>query len=249
MYIDAHIHLFDFYSMSGAGFVPAPDMRFCVSACRTDEFFWQEEFARQYPGQIVLSFGIHPQDPSDAVWPFLQGLVREHRISAIGECGFDRFTADFRANMAAQRSAWDLQLDLAVSSGLPLIVHCRKALNEVFADTRRLSKLPSVIFHGWTGSLREAESLLKRGVNGYFCSGKALLRGDKSLKETILGLPLSRILTETDAPWMRSRDQIFSTPDDIRELTAYTAEIVGVSVAELSSQVFANFKRVFPVQP
>ena len=245
MYSDAHIHLFDIFNASGDMPSPLPGSVLCASSHSQAEFAWQESLARVWPDQIRLSFGIHPQEPSLECLPFLEQLAAERRISAVGECGFDRFEARYRKTIDAQRAAWDAQLEVARDSGLPLVVHCRKALDLAFADTKRLKGLKAVVFHGWPGSAGEAASFLDRGVNAYFSCGKGLLRGDRSLKATIASLPIERVLTETDAPWMTLRGEAISIPADIRAVTAEAAALRGMDRAAFAEAVFANFIAVF----
>ena len=249
MYCDAHIHLFDYYKSSGTELIPENDIAFCASAHDPEEFRYQEAFMQRYPEQAVLSFGIHPQNPTSSTRGFLEKLIDEKRIWAIGECGFDLFTRDFKATLSDQKIVWDFQLELAISSGLTLIVHCRKALDLIFADSKRLSKVASVVFHGWPGSLREAQSLLDRGINAFFCTGKSLARGDRSLRQTVAGLPVSRLLTETDAPYMQSRGESWSTPQDIRGVAAFAAECAEVELLEFLRIVHGNFNAVYGIHP
>ncbi len=247
MYSDAHIHLRDLADLAGTEPVLVPGSVVCASCWRRDEFEWSERFARAWPGSVMLSFGVHPQMPDDAELGFLSDLVAEGRISAIGECGFDRFTAEYRADAVRQRAVWDAQVDLARRAGLPLVVHCRKALDLVFADSRRLSALNAVVFHGWPGSPVEAASLLGRGVNAYFSAGKGLLRGDRSLAATVVSVPPERLLSETDAPWMTLRGESRSVPSDIVPVTGRIAELRNSGIDETVTLLRANFRRAFSV--
>jgi TatD DNase family protein len=246
---DAHIHLYDFYRASGTVPEIDPEAIVCASAHEKDEFLWQERFAEANPGSVWLSFGIHPQEPVDDEREFLADLAASHRIAAIGECGIDLFTPDFARRLDEQKSVWAFQLELAIAYNLPLVIHCRKALHLLFADTKRLKRLPAVVFHGWPGSLREAESMLNRGVNGFFCAGKALLRGDRSLRETVAGLPVDRLLTETDAPWMAGRGEPYSVPSDIAAVTVAAASLAGMDAASFAERVSVNFRMAFGACP
>lgn len=245
MTTDAHIHLYDFFYASGTVPELTPGAVVCATAHEREEFLWQERFAEANPGRVWLSFGIHPQEPVDGERAFLAELASARRIAAIGECGFDLFTPDFARRLDEQKLVWDFQLGLAADCRLPLVVHCRKALHLLFADTKRLKRLPAVVFHGWPGSSREAESMLDRGVNGFFCAGKALLRGDRSLRETVAALPGERLLTETDAPWMAGRGEAYSVPADIAAVTAAAASVAGMDAAAFAERVRANFRMAF----
>lgn len=249
MYSDAHIHLFDTFNETGETPYPLPGSVMCASAHAEAEFAWQESFGRVWPGQVRLSFGIHPQEPNLLRLDFLEQLAGEGRISAVGECGFDLFTEGYRETLDAQIRAWDAQLSIARESRLPLVVHCRKAIDRIFADTQRLKGLTAVIFHGWPGSVRDAESLLERGINAYFSVGKGLLRGNRALRESVQTLPLDRLLTETDAPWMTLKGERASIPADIRAVTAEAASIREIDKNAFEAAVYANFIAAFGENP
>ena len=245
MYSDSHVHLYDVFNESAFAPTLVPGSVLCASAHAEAEFVWQESYGRMWPNQVKLSFGIHPQDPCVAHAPLLINLVEGGRLSGIGECGFDLYTPAYRARLDEQKACWDMQLDIAERSGLPLVVHCRKALDLVFKDTRRLKRLKAVVFHGWPGSAREAESFLERGVNAFFSCGKGLLRGDRSLQATVRDLPVNRLLTETDAPWMTLKGESISIPADIRAVTASAAELKGMERDGFASTVYDTFTAVF----
>ena len=90
---------------------------------------------------------------------------------------------------------------------MPLIVHCRKALDRMFADAKLLAPIPAVIFHSFTGSVQDAVSLLRHGVNAYFSFGNPLIFGDKSAISCVQKLPIDRLLLETDAPYQTVRGE------------------------------------------
>lgn len=268
MLTDAHIHLFDLDAVSrGTAALPI-DVMACASAHAIDEFLWQEAFARAREaasresrtndlhsngsgpvGRVVLSFGVHPQLPDPEGLRVLETLASEGRIAAVGECGFDLFTGEFARRLDDQKRAWDAQLSIASDAGLPLVVHCRKALHLVFADTARLRRLKAVVFHGWPGSAREAESMLGRGVNAFFCAGKSLLSGDRSLVGTVRALPVGRILTETDAPYMKAFGEAWTDPASIAEIATRAAEISGTPTDAFESAAETSFRVVFGIRP
>ncbi len=245
MYTDSHAHLYDLFRQSGVVPELQSDLYVCASAHDRTEFLWQEVFAAAHPGRVHLSFGIHPQKPEIDQFSFLEELARSRRIQAIGECGFDLFTEAFRHSEGEQMGVWDIQIDLALRYSLPLVIHARKSLHHVFADTKRLKKLPAVVFHSWSGSAIEAESFLKRGINAWFSSGKALLRGDRSLRETVRSLPVERLLSETDAPYMQDRTEPFSVLGDIRTVVAEIAHIRNMDEGELIKAIFRSFMTVY----
>lgn len=174
---------------------------------------------------ILFSFGIHPQNPVTDEAEFLYRLLETQEIQAIGECGFDLFNDEYKRLLPMQQTVWDMQLRWAQEFQLPVVIHCRKALPLIFDSVPRLKKLPAVIFHGWGGSLQEASSFLKKGVNAYFSIGKAVLRGQKSVCAMAASFDSTRLLTETDAPYMRLKAESYSHPRDIIAVTAQCANL------------------------
>ena len=174
---------------------------------------------------IFFSFGIHPQNPVTDEAEFLYRLLETKEIQAIGECGFDLFDDEYKRLLPMQQTVWDMQLQWAQAFQLPVVIHCRKALPLIFDSVPRLKKLPAVIFHGWGGSPQEASAFLKKGVNAYFSIGKAVLRGQKSVCAMAASFDSTRLLTETDAPYMRLKAEPYSHPSDIIAVTAQCANL------------------------
>ena len=195
--------------------------------------------------RIISAFGIHPQNPDLNRLPFLERLLKEGRIGAIGEAGFDLFTPEFSARIAEQEEAWKAQLALAQDYGLPLVIHSRKATDRFFRDIRELKKLKAVIFHSYAGTKNEAESFLKRGVNAYFSFGKPLINGKKSALECAAALEAGRILLETDAPYQTLKGESETFPEEIERVYKKAAEIRGCALEELALQIEKNFCRAF----
>ena len=133
---------------------------------------------------------------------------------------------------------------------LPLMIHCRKAQNEMVNILRRYAPdLPGGVFHCFTGNEQEARQLLDfdRFVLGI---GGVLTFKKSHLPEVLpASVPLSRIVLETDAPYMApvplrgQRNEPSFVPHVIRRL----AEAYGVSEEEICRQTNKNVTRVFAV--
>ena len=251
MYIDAHLHLKDyidyckqFYGESGTLHFTSP-CRYCFSAHNYAEFIEQytilhteiSKITKNFPllSQSFFSFGIHPQLPTFSEAENLIALLEKKQIHAIGECGFDLFTEEYRQTLSQQYRVWELQLNLARQFNVPLVIHCRKGLHLIFKYTPILKQVPAVIFHGWSGSVQEAAAFLKKGVNAYFSLGKAILRGQKSVCAAAASIDIHRILTETDAPYMKLKHEALTHPFDIIAVVEKCAALRGISV---STQVY-----------
>ena len=204
--------------------------------------------------QVMCAFGMHPQLPLVENASFMETLLKERRIGAIGEAGFDLFTKEFKADIAWQEEAWRISCELAALYGVPLVVHCRKALDKMFRDSKALSKIPAVVFHSFTGSVQDASSLLKRGMNAYFSFGNPLIFGDKSAICCVQKLDVERLLMETDAPYQTMRGETETKMSAIARVyeRAFSLRYGEESLAKEKMQIFSdtifnNFKSVYGI--
>lgn len=199
------------------------------------------------------SYGIHPQSVNPAFMEsqfqlelsFLDSLCQKKKIIAIGECGFDFFTPEYKATAALQEIAFDEQLFLAEKYGLPLVLHLRKSIEKIFTYSKELKKIPAVIFHSFPGTLREALSLKNHGINAFFSFGKPLLNGKKSALDCMKNLPLENILLETDAPYQRLKGETATKPEEIKLVYQQAASIRNIPLEELQNLIYDNFIRSF----
>jgi TatD DNase family protein len=196
---------------------------------------------------VVRAFGVHPQNPDIDVLHTLENLLTSDskNIHAIGEMGFDLYTPLYASKIDIQEIVWEKQLDLAFHYEKPIIIHCRKAIDRIFRDSKKIAKIPAVVFHGFPGSVQEGNSLLARGINAFFSVGKGLHQGNKRLLSCTKELPLNRLLAETDAPYMTLKSETVSVAEDIINVYKKIAELKKVSVEEVTEQILINFKSCY----
>lgn len=247
MFFDSHFHLEKCLEVRGC--VTEFNFSGCSCALDLEEFEKMEKHIRENKLKILPSFGVHPQNPDEKKLPFLEKLVAEKRIAAIGEIGFDFFYRGDRENVAQQKKVWEYSVALAVEYGYPIIVHNRKALDMMFLYSGELKKVPGVLFHSFSFGKREALSLLDKGIDSYFSFGKPLLRGSKKNEECVTGLPIGRILFETDAPFQVSSGESFSRPEQISEVYERASVLRKISCDELVFQMSKNFQNFFKKSP
>ena len=104
--------------------------------------------------------------------------------------------------------------------------------------SKELKKLPAVLFHSFMGSLIEAESLLKRGINGYFSFGKQIFNNNKKVIQLVSELPLEKLLLETDAPFQTLKGEKFTDTKEIEKIYTKVFEL-----RKESEKNFAGFCR------
>jgi TatD DNase family protein len=257
---DAHIHLRDLLErdpsfpervalefrppLAGAG----PAWIGCAASHDESEYFETEALRARLSGlEFVASFGIPPQWP---VWKnadLLARLAAERRIAIIGEAGFDFFgdrpdRVRNEENERAQREVFEYQLGLAERHGLPLLLHLRKAMDKAFEYSGRLKRLSGAVFHSYSGTASDAESLLARGIPAWFSFGASVLKGNKRSRAACAAVPAHRLLSETDAPWQSPRRGDLCRLEDIRLVAAEMAAIRSIDPAELEAILERNFR-------
>lgn len=236
MIFDAHLHLKQLFAFDKQpfDFIGENEYKALFSTSSLDEIEFVEKFKIQNPKlakSFFISFGVHPQNPDPAGIKILENLIDENRVDAIGEIGLDRFSEKFKSNFDLQTELFERQLEIAEKHALPVILHVRKSMREIFALKNRLKKSPKVIFHSYSGTAEEAETLLKQGINAFFSFGTSILNGHKKAVRALSELPIESILSETDAPYQPLKNQLFTKASDILPVRAKIAEIKGVKMA------------------
>jgi TatD DNase family protein len=233
-------------------FLPAIDVASCHTVLDT---------CSQYPGYCYPMLGLHPEevradwrDQLLAISNWLLAISHQHKSNsqqpiAIGEVGLDYYWS--REFEEEQLQAFEEQVRWAVEQQLPLMIHCRKAQNEMVNLLKRYAdELPGGVFHCFTGNEQEARQLLEfpRFVLGI---GGVLTFKKSHLPEVLPAcVPLHRIVLETDAPYMSPvplRGQR-NEPANIVHVIKRLAEAYGVSEQEICRQTNENVKKVFGIQ-
>lgn len=227
-----------------AVFVPAIDLLSCQTV---------KEVARRYPQFAYPMLGLHPEevkaDWREVLATMHQQLLSDTSVIAIGEVGLDFYWS--REFEQAQLEAFEEQVRWSVETRLPLMIHCRKAQNEMVAILKKYAKeLPGGVFHCFTGNEQEARQLLE--FDNFVLGIGGVLTFKKSHLPEVLPscVPLDRIVLETDAPYMAPvplRGQR-NEPAFVRHIIARMAEAYGVSEEEICRQTNENVKKVFGIQ-
>ena len=188
--------------------------------------------ARQRPGTLFSTAGVHPHHASDydeATHEDIRSLLGEEAVVAVGECGLDYFRNFSPPD--AQRAAFERQLDLAEESGLPVFLHQRDAHEDFVAILKpRLNGLSRAVAHCFTGGREELETYLEMGlyigITGWICDERRGLH----LRDIVHLVPDDRLMVETDAPYLLPRT-LDPKPSSRRNEPAYLPEVLRVLAA------------------
>ena len=229
-----------------AVFLPAID----VASCHT-----VLDVCRQYPDYCRPMLGLHPEEVK-ADWKEVLGHIKYSLTShlspltspviAIGEVGLDYYWS--REFEHEQLEAFEEQVRWAVELQLPLMIHCRKAQNEMLSILKQYAhRLPGGVFHCFTGNEVEARQLLEYD-NFVLGIGGVLTFRKSHLPEVLPAcVPLERVVLETDAPYMAPVPMRGQRNESayIRHVVTRLAEAYGVSEEEVCQKTTANVDRVF----
>ena len=233
-----------------------------ASAWNLAEFAYHEQLALEAresgAAPMVLCFALHPQltvqhsifhtaQLMEGTLRILETLAEEGRLGAIGETGIDCYSPMFRETAPIQEDIFVTHLDLAIAKQLPVVLHIRRAMDAVFAQTQRLRKVPAVILHSYSGTLEDGRSLLKRGINCYFSFGNPILLNHKTAIAAFASLPQNTLLFETDAPFQPPRGERFSQWGDLSAILEGGALLRQEHPEDLQRQVDANFRAAFGI--
>ena len=256
-YIDTHTHIdgteFDadraevILRAKAAGvtkmFVPAIDLKSVDTVLRV---------CRDNSGYAYPMIGLHPEevkeDWQEQLHAIRQMLQDSHPFIAIGEVGLDYYWS--REYADEQLEAFEEQVKWSIETRLPLMIHCRKAQNEMVALLRKYKdQLPGGVFHCFTGNVHEAEELMTfpRFVLGI--GGVSTFKSSHLREDLPAAVPLDRIVLETDSPYMApvplrgQRNESAFLPHVIKTLAAS----YGVSEDEVAQTTTRTALAVFPL--
>ena len=206
-----------------------------------------QRIAREYPGQIYSTEGVHPHDSRNCTMDTIAELRRLaglEQVVAIGERGLD-FNRDFSPR--PQQEKWfEAQVTLAEELQMPLFLHERDAeqrFSEILTAVRK--SVPAVV-HCFTGSHESLkmylDMVLHIGITGWICDER---RG-KPLRELVREIPLDRLMIETDAPFLLPRSMATKPKDGRNEpgflpyVLEAVADCVGKSIEEVARATTAT---------
>lgn len=158
--------------------------------------------AEQYPLHCFPMLGLHPCDVKEDFKEELAQIYKEaniRKIYAIGEIGIDLYWDKTTLNI--QQEAFRTQINWAKQMGLPIVIHCREAFDEIFEILHELKddKLKG-IFHCFTGDAEQAEKVI--GLGFYLGIGGVLTYKNSGLDKVVQHIALEHLVLETDSPYL-----------------------------------------------
>lgn len=202
------------------------------------------------------AYGIHPMyvgQARDGDFDALNETIQREHPLAVGEIGLDHFVEP--RDEGRQEFYFSTQLKMAREANLPVLLHCRRAMDQVLKQLRR-NPVRGGIAHAFNGSRQQANEFIRLGFKLGFGGAMTFARASR-IRELAATLPLHAIVLETDAPdippeWVRMKHGVDrkvgarNTPDQLPRIAQRLAELRGVAVEEVAEATTANAVSVLP---
>jgi TatD DNase family protein len=202
--------------------------------------------AEDFP-QVYAAVGRHPNAAEgfdDADLAELRVLAAHTRCVAIGETGLD-FYRDSVPPRADQQRAFAAQIELARTTGKPLVIHTRAAERETLDQLAAEADGVSVVMHCFSMP-EQLDECVRRGYAISF-AGNVTYKNAAALADAARQVPEEALLVETDAPYLTPQAvrKLRNRPAFVTHTAAFVAAVRGVDVERLDAAVTNNAARVF----
>ncbi len=202
-----------------------------------------------YPEHCFPMLGLHPCDVKANYKDELDCISKEiaqRKVYAIGEIGIDLHWD--KSTLSIQQEAFRIQIDWAKNLGLPIVIHCREAFDEIFEILNELkdNKLRG-IFHCFSGTLEQAHQVI--GLGFYLGIGGVLTYKNSGLDKVIQDVSLEHLVLETDSPYL-TPVPFRGKPNESSYLVYIAqklADIKQVSLEQIAEVTTRNSRMVFGV--
>ncbi len=210
------------------------------------------KFAHSHAAHCWVSVGIHPHEGSKLTEQAAADQLSEIALLAadpktvgIGETGFDFYYNDPNESLKIQEQLLRGQIEIALQRDLPLSFHVREAFNDFWRVFESYSSIRGVL-HSFTDTADNAKRALKNdllfGINGI-----ATFTTHTWQTDLFKSLPLSKIVLETDAPFLTPKPKrgSINSPENVIYITEYLASIRGESKEEIAKATTSSALEIF----
>ncbi|HNY54957.1 MAG TPA: TatD family hydrolase [Chitinophagales bacterium] len=160
------------------------------------------DLVKQFPEHIFPMMGLHPCYVKPETYKTELEIIKSNldkgEFVAVGEIGIDLYWD--KTTLDIQKEAFELQCDWAIEKSLPVAIHSRDSTHILIELLKKMKDKPHGVFHCFTGSLEEANEIIKLGF--YLGIGGVLTYKNTHLRDTLKHIPLDKIVLETDAPYL-----------------------------------------------
>lgn len=203
---------------------------------------------KQCPDYISLALGLHPEEVKDdylAQLGQLRPLLDQYPVVAVGEIGIDMYWD--KTWREQQKHALDIQLHWCHEMGLPFIIHCREALDDILDVIDHLDcPVPQGVFHCFCETPADVERVRQRG-DFYFGVNGVVTFKKSTVPQLLPVIGLDRLLLETDAPYLTPVPHRGKRNESayIPHICHFVANCLGVPPEAVSAATDRNAQQLF----
>ena len=211
------------------------------------------ELAELHTGFVFVTLGLHPihvGGKTDQEIGEYEEFISENkrRIVGIGEIGLDYHWIRDPLKIKRTKEVFVEFLGLAKELDLPVVLHLRGTGSEAIAEGLKIitdEDIRKAVFHCFTGKPQLAEQICEEG---YYVSLPASIVRSKSMRKVARRVPISHLLTETDAPYLSPiEEEERNVPQHVKAVYEEIARQRKIEFDETEEEIERNFERLFGV--
>ncbi len=211
------------------------------------------ELAALHEGFMFVTLGLHPihvEDKKDHDLERYAEFISEHKrkIVGIGEVGLDYYWVKDPLKLKRTREVLIEFLGLAKELKLPVVLHLRGTGSEAIEEGLKIvldEDVKKAVFHCFTGKPQVAEMIVEEG---YYVSLPTSIVKSKSMRKVAKRVPLSYLLTETDAPYLSPDEKERNVPQKVAVVYEEIARQTKTAVETVDRHIEHNFEQLFRVE-
>ncbi len=217
-------------------------VRRILSICNNLHDFWTVYETLQTVSSMYYAIGVSPSEVMNPGKNWVEQIekgLQMPNIIAVGETGLDYYKK--YGDKRSQIELFITQLDIAAKANKPVIIHNRQAGNDILSILSERMPPAGGILHCYSENAEFARQALKYPLYFSF-AGNVTYRNAQNLHETLLMLPLDRILVESESPFMppASFRKERNMPANISATVEFMADLLEMDVEELADQLWKN---------
>ena len=249
---DTHCHLFsEYYDDIDAVIERAKDNgvdKIIVYGCDRKSNYEVIKLISKYEN-VYGAIGFHPSEcdiVTEDDYEFIIDNINNNKIVAIGEIGLDYHYDNYNKNK--QFELFKRQIDIANLYNKPIIIHCRDSINDAYNILENV--IVPKILHCYSGSLEMASRFIKNSNNVYFgVGGVVTFKNSKVVKDVVKNIPLSKIVFETDSPYLSPEPYRGSKnePKNIKFICDYVSSLRGLKNGDVQAVVEETVRSIFDI--
>lgn len=204
------------------------------------------EMVQKYPF-MYAAVGVHPDhvgDLNEETFARMKKLFANDKVIAVGEIGLDYYWDNESHDL---QKAWFIrQLELARELDLPVLIHSREAAADTMDIMKEHAEGMSGVIHCYSYSKEMAREYVKMGF--YIgVGGVVTFKNARKLKETVVEIPLTSIVLETDCPYLAPEPNRGKRNNSayIRYVAEEIAKIKGITYEEVVAQTEENARKMY----